>query len=96
MIARIFINKDKHFFIDGEKPLDFLYQDIDTLTMTPDFINLIIEKCVTYAINFDLWVPDYNKVKEINVAYKLNQAAALNHHSGKRVGYDIYNINKSK
>lgn len=93
LIARIFINKEGHFFVEGEEQLGFLYQDFENLVLNEDVVDLLIEKVMEYAIDFDLWAPKYQDVKVITVGQKIQQAASLNHKTGKRVGFEVVNLN---
>ncbi len=67
LVARIFINKDGHFFIDGRRPLGFLYNDFEHLIMNEMYINNIIEEAILFALNFDLIVPPFDLVDIISV-----------------------------
>ena len=87
MLARIFINKDGHFFVEGEEQLGFLYKEFDTMVITEDFIKLIIEQAMAYSIEFDLWIPPYQQVKELTVGTKIQQTGTLTHKTGKRLGF---------
>jgi len=90
LIGRIFINKDRHFFIEGKRQLGFLYDDfsnsiIDTLT-----IRRIVESAILYTLDFDLLVPPYDKVKSVTVAQIQRKMRTSMMRTGKRVGYKFY------
>jgi len=87
LVARIFINVEGHFFVEGEDTLGFLYKDFDNLIINKDFIELIVEATMLYSINFDLWIPKYQEIKEIRVAHKLEQTGIQNHKTSKRLGF---------
>jgi hypothetical protein len=87
MIARVFINHEGHFFVEGEETLGFLYKDFDNLIINKDFVELIVEATMLFSINFDLWIPKYHEVREISVAQKLEQTGIQNHKTAKRLGF---------
>lgn len=87
MIARIFINKEGHFFVEGEDQLGFLYQEFDSMVINEEFIKLIVESAMAYSIDFDLWIPPYQQVKELTVGVKMQQTGTLTHKTGKRLGF---------
>lgn len=87
LIARIFINKDNQFFVEGQEQFGFLFNEIDKQKFTSDTIRFIIEYALQYTLQFDLWVPDYQQVQEISVGQKVAQTFTLNHKTGKRVGF---------
>lgn len=96
LIARVFINKEQHFFVEGERQLGFLYHDFEHLIINEEFISLIIEKAMLFSIDFDLWAPKYQDVKELSVGQKIKQQVALNHRTGKRIGFDTLSVLESK
>ncbi len=94
LIARIFINKEGHFFIEGEEKLGFLYKDFSNLIMNKEFLSLIIEEAMLYSIDYDLWVPSYKDVRELTVGMKIQQTGSQTHKTGKRLGFNITNSSK--
>ena len=67
LIARVFINIDKHFFVEGDKQLGFLFNDFVNQKINTEEIERIINEAMIYALNFDLQVPELNKVKAVSV-----------------------------
>lgn len=94
LIARIFINKDGHFFVEGEEQLGFLYKQFDKMVLVDELICMIIENAMLYSIDFDLWVPKYAEVKQLTVGQKIQQNGNITHMTGKRVGFEFSNLNK--
>lgn len=94
LIARIFINKDGHFFVEGEDQLGFLYKEFDKMKLSDEMLCMIIENAMLYAIDFDLWVPKYADVKQLTVGQKIQQEGNITHLTGKRVGFEFTNLNK--
>lgn len=91
LIARIFINHEGHFFIEGEEQLGFLYKEFDKLVVTPDLLALILEQAMIFAIDFDLWAPNYTEVRELTVGQKLQQNGTITHKTAKRLGFEFSN-----
>lgn len=87
LIARIFINKDNHFFVEGQEQFGFLFNDISNQKFDKETIRFMLEYAIHYTLQFDLWVPDYQQVQEISVGQKVAQTFTLNHKTGKRVGF---------
>ena len=87
LVARIFINKEGHFFVEGEDQLGFLYKDFENLVINEDFMALIIEQAMVFAIDFDLWVPKYQEIKEITVGERIQQTGTITHKTSKRLGF---------
>ena len=54
LIARVFINKDNHFFVEGDKQLGFLFNDFVNQQIDSSQIDKIVNAAITYSLNFDL------------------------------------------
>lgn len=89
LIARIFINRERHFFVDGEKPMSFLFEDIDTLEITEGHIKNLIETTVLYALDFDLYVPPFKEVNLLTVQEKIQMTGLAAWRTAKRLGFEI-------
>lgn len=87
LIGRIFINKDKHYFIEGKHELGFLFNNFGTYVFNADKARSIVEAAITYTINFDLLTPPYEKVKEVSVHEMKSTMDAISLKTGKRLGF---------
>jgi hypothetical protein len=87
LIARIFINKDKHFFVEGKRQLGYLYNDFGTSIMNKETSMAVIESAVLYAIDFDLLTPNYEQVKQVSIGEIYYHSEMLQQKTGKRMGF---------
>ncbi|NOZ47769.1 MAG: hypothetical protein GXO79_13455 [Chlorobi bacterium] len=90
LIGRIFINKDKHFFVEGKRQLGFLYNDFGRAVINEETIRQIIESAILYTLEFDLLVPPYDTMKIVSVGQmneKINKSKTA---TGKRLGFKFY------
>lgn len=94
LIARIFINKEGHFYVEGEEQLGFLYKDFDNMILTDEIMSMIVENAMMYSLDFDLWVPKFEQVKQLTVGQKIQQQGNISHLTGKRVGFEFTNLHK--
>jgi hypothetical protein len=89
LIARIFINKDNHFFVEGDKQLGFLFNDFVNQQIDEVQICKIIDTAMIYALNFDLQTPNFNDVKVVS----LHQILDINNNhkikTSKRMGFKL-------
>jgi hypothetical protein len=89
LIARIFINHEKQYFVEGKRQMGMLFTNYGTEEINKQSIQLIITTAVNYALEFDLLVPPYDTVKIATVG----QAEAKIQHSrvitGKRLGFQF-------
>lgn len=87
LIARIFVNRENHFFVEGKRQSSELVKDFGSDELTKEYLKEIIETAVQYAIDFDLLVPPYDQVK---IATVDQMHAEINHskiQTGKRLGF---------
>lgn len=89
LIARIFINKDNHFFVEGDKQLGFLFNDFVNQQIDEVQICKIIDTAMIHALNFDLQTPNFNDVKVVS----LHQILDINNNhkikTSKRMGFKL-------
>jgi len=87
MIGRIFINKDKHYFIEGKKELGYLFNNFGNYVFESESVETIVEAAIKYTLNFDLLTPPYLKMQEVTVIEMKNTLDAISMKTGKRLGF---------
>lgn len=87
LIARVFINKEKHFFIEGDKQLGFLFNDFVNQQINIAEIEKIINEAMLYALHFDLQAVNFNEVKVVSVHEILDMSSNQKLKTAKRMGY---------
>jgi hypothetical protein len=87
LVARIFVNKENHFFVEGKRQADEVVKDFAMDTISPGVIRQIVETAIQYCIEFDLLVPLYEQVK-IATVDQMNQKMSFSKMiTGKRLGF---------
>jgi len=87
LVARIFINKEKHFFVEGKRQTEEVVKDFAQDTISPGILRQIVETAIQYCIEFDLLVPLYDQVK-IATVDQMNQKMSFSKMiTGKRLGF---------
>lgn len=86
LIARLFLNKDGHFFLQGKRQLDKLYTDLATNEMDREKLQQILLSVVTYVLEFDLLAPPYGQVNQVTVS-EMHELNAPYLSTGKRLGF---------
>jgi hypothetical protein len=89
LIGRIFINKEGHFFVEGQKEIVKNFKPISDANICDDSMRYIIQSSFAYAINFDLLSPPYEMVSQINVQQAIAIANSISLQTGKRLGYQF-------
>jgi len=87
LVARLFVNKDLHYFVEGKRQLGFLYNDFINETINKEKIEKIIESAILYSMDFDLLTPHYDAMKEVSVHDVIQVTNAMNIKTGKRLGF---------
>lgn len=87
LLGRVFINKEKHFYIDGKKELRLLPNNFVDTVLDRDKIRDIVEQAMQYTIDFDLLVPHYDQVKEVRAIDFLTTLDTMRIKTGKRLGF---------
>lgn len=90
MVARIFVNQDRHYFLEGKRQLGFLYNDYENATVNETALKNIIFSSILYTLDFDLLVPKYDDVSIISVAQILDVSNKTRIKTGKRLGFKFY------
>lgn len=89
LVARIFINKENHFFVEGKRQSDEVVKDFAIDTISPGILRQIIETAIQYSIEFDLLVPLYDQVKMATVEQMREKISHSKMVTGKRVGFSF-------
>ena len=87
MIGRMFINRENHYFVEGKRQLGFLYNDIVHSIIDDEVIRSIIESAILYCINFDLFTPPFDSIKEVSVSDMQTASESMQIKTGKRLGF---------
>ena len=84
LVGRIFINREKHFFIEGKRPLSFMYSDFEKNIIDKEVIRNIIEEAMLFCLNFDLQVPPLDSISYITLEQKnlLSYSSGIPTHKG--------------
>lgn len=91
LLARVFVNSENNFYVEGKRQLGFLYKNISKNTLDKAQRHSIIEQCMLYCLDFDLYVPPTNSLNQITVQQKnyFNNPTGIA--TGKRLGFEVVN-----
>lgn len=87
LVARILVNKERRFIVEGEGQLGFLYEAFSEQEISEEVLTHIFELAILDCIDTDLQLPPYASVKDINLHQKQTTLAASGYPTGKRLGY---------
>lgn len=95
LIARVFINKDGHYFVEGKRQRGTGINNFGTSILNADKWQQIVETAVLYSLEFDLLVPPYDDMKIISLMQMNDEMQSSQVKTGKRLGF-IYNSDDVK
>ncbi len=87
LVARIFLNKDDHYFVEGKRQLGFLYNDFSNAILTNVELKKIVESSIVYCLNFDLFTPPFEEMKVVTIAQAQEESSMMSLKTGKRLGF---------
>jgi hypothetical protein len=87
LIGRIFVNKDKCYFIEGKREIGLLYNNFGKEILDEQAARKIVESAILYTINFDLLTPPYDSLKEISLEEMKSIVDSYTLKTGKRLGF---------
>jgi hypothetical protein len=87
MIGRIFVNNEKHYFVEGKREVGQLYNNFQSSVISSETVRLILESAIRYTCNFDLLTPPYDSMKVITLADIQSTLDNMNISTGKRLGF---------
>jgi len=88
LIARLFVNKDFHYFVEGKQQMGYLYNDFGKNIIDEKVLRDIIETAILYSLKFDLLTPPYDTVKILSVG-QIIEKRKQNLQTGKRLGFSF-------
>ena len=87
LIARLFVNNDLHYFIEGKNRLSFLFNDFCNAVLDKKQLSLIIDEVLLDCLEFDLYSPPYQQVEMVTVDEITQVSNNLRLQTGKRLGF---------
>jgi hypothetical protein len=89
MIGRIFINKDRHFLVQGKKQLGFIFQDMINGHLDKEALQSIVDTAILYTLDFDLFIPPYEAIQQLTVSDMQTMNHGISGATGKRLGFQL-------
>lgn len=89
LVARLFLNKDGHYFMQGKRQLGFLYTDLPGSIMDRSQLKEILYTVIHYVLEFDLLAPPFDHVNQITVQEVKALFMDRYMSTGKRLGFQF-------
>ena len=89
LISRIFINHDRHFWLEGKGILGSMFKDPQNLQLTDEIIEIIIQLSFAHALEFDLYIPPFEYYDQLSVSQIQYIGDYLKLQTAKRLGFKM-------
>jgi len=89
LIARLFLNAENHFFVEGKKELGPMFNDFINDEFTEERIMDFLTAVVRHSLNFELYVPTYHTVSQITLGDANSLKDNIRLRTGKRLGFQF-------
>jgi hypothetical protein len=87
LIARIFVNRERHFFVEGEQQLGYLFNDFSKAELNKKELRKVLELTLKYILNFELFTPSFSAFKEVKLSDIQELTQSLKLQTSKRLGF---------
>ncbi|MEY4792343.1 MAG: hypothetical protein RIT34_1150 [Bacteroidota bacterium] len=89
LLARIFVNHERHFFIEGKGSLGYTFSDPQHMLLSSEMLQLIAQMSFAYALQFDLYIPPFELMDEVSVGQIYVMGEQLKLRTAKRLGFKM-------
>ncbi|MDR1671271.1 MAG: hypothetical protein LBR57_02005, partial [Alistipes sp.] len=89
LVARIFVNREMKFFVEGKGQSAFLRDSFGQHTVDKELLTDVVEAAIDYSLHFDLLVPPYDTQKVTTVETFNTKMENSKLVTGKRIGYEF-------
>lgn len=87
LIGRVFINSERHYFIEGKRELGMIYTNFCNSVISAENVKQVLESAIEYTVNFDLLTPPYDEIKVVSVGEMRDNFDKKSMVTGKRLGF---------
>ena len=91
LLGRIFINKEKHFFTDGNGQMSFLHNNFQNDILDKDTLKTIVQELMLQAIDFELITPPYKEVQVVSLNQINEMSQKMKLKTAKKLGFKFSN-----
>lgn len=89
LVSRIFVNEESHLFVEGKKELGYKFSDFSEQIVSKELLIEIIETSIKYALEFDLYTPDFMSSQLVTVAQMKELSKDQKISTSKRLGFKM-------
>ncbi|MFI5219460.1 MAG: hypothetical protein ACHQNT_08210 [Bacteroidia bacterium] len=87
LVARLFVNKENHFFVEGKKQVGILFNDFENETVDESKLKKFIEILLIHVLELDVNVSPFESMQHITLQQLLENSSQAGFSTGKRFGF---------
>lgn len=87
LVARMFVNKEGHFFVEGKRQLGVLFNDYANMIADDILLRQFVESTIAFSLDIDVNVPPFDAMKEITVYEAMVNTMQSSVSTSKRLGF---------
>lgn len=87
LIARLFINFENHFLVEGDGQLSYMHEEVSLQPITATDISIFLQLVISQAIDTDLVTVPFSSIRTITLDQKLEKSQALG--GGQKIGFQM-------
>lgn len=95
LLARIFINRENHFYVEGKKQIGLLFNDFSNDEIDSDKVIALIKNILVFSIEHDLFPAPFESVQSITVNELQNHIFSSSLATGKTLGFRLQKDSKT-
>jgi hypothetical protein len=96
LIGRLFVNLERHFFVEGHGQFSFLFKDIKHQSLDKSAIESIIQSAILYALDYDLSAIPLQQISELSVFQMENISNELRIRKSNKLGFKTKSTSQRK
>lgn len=87
LIARIFVNREGHYLVQGKRQLGYLYNDFINNVLDSKALRNVVDSCILYTLDFDMYTPPYENMQQVTLEEIQSVTHSTSLATGKRMGF---------
>jgi len=91
LLGRVFINKERHFFTEGQGQFGFLFNEFSNAKIEESEIRKIVQMAILHGLNFELLSPSHQQISRVSLYQVLEMGREMRIKTSKRLGYEFQN-----
>jgi len=87
LIARLFINVESHFLVEGERQLNFMFENVSSNPITGTDLDIISQLTISQSLDNDLVTSSFPSIRVISLNQKIEKSQQLG--GGHKIGFQM-------